>query len=125
MHTQTVQASGAVLVNVVARRIIAPTRTIVYNVIDTSEEGLVLEPGDVVVGVHDETGGQQRLVYSNLDTDGGIAWGEILREGQPTFAQLYMSNSAIDVEKAENESSKAATSAWLKLGRNHDPSSIQ
>ncbi len=101
MHAQTVQASGAVLVGVDCRLIIAPMRNIIYNVTDTSEEGLVLEPGDVVVGVRDGAGGQQRLVFSNLDTDGGVAWNKILREGQPTFAELFHSNSSLNVEMAE------------------------
>ncbi len=104
------QASGAVINNVVARCIIAPMRNIIYNVIDTSEEGLVLKPGDVVVGVRDETG-KQRLVYSNLDIDGGSSWSEVLREGQPSFEEIYESNSSIDVEEAANASSKAFTIA--------------
>ncbi len=113
------EASGAVLMNVVAQRIVAPMRNIIYNVVDTSEEGLVLKPGDILVGVHDETG-YQRLVYSNLDVDGGTAWNEILRDGQPSFAQLYKSNSVIDIEKVNEEGSKAAISAWCTLCPNHD-----
>ncbi len=90
---------GAVLNNVVARRIVAPSSNIIYNVIDTSEEGLVLEPGEVVVGVRDERGKQKR-VYSSLDIDGGISWNEILREGQGSFSNIFESNLSIDIEKA-------------------------
>lgn len=54
--------------NVVADRIEAPAGSIIYNVI---QKEIIVGPGDVLVGVFDSNG-EQMLVRSTIETDGGI-----------------------------------------------------
>ena len=70
VHSQHVEATDAILINVTAARVIAPRGSILYNVVDDSEEGIVLEENEVRVGVF-SADGTQLIVKSSTTIDGG------------------------------------------------------
>ncbi len=101
-----VEAQGAVLVNVTARKVVAGRGAVLYNVVDDSEEGLVLGEKEVLVGVFDEAGKQQQMA-SHAERDGGVWWKKEIRPGQPTFEQIYLANREVDVALIEAKSQAA------------------
>ena len=52
VKTQSLEATGAVLINVQAKSIVAKPGSLGYNIKDDSPDGLVLSENEVVVGVH-------------------------------------------------------------------------
>jgi len=101
-----IEAEGAVLVNVTARKVVAGKGAVLYNVVDDSEEGLVLGEEEVLVGVFDAEGKQQRM-ESHLEKDGGVWWKKEIRPGQLTFEQVYLANRDVDVALIESKSQAA------------------
>ena len=53
-----------------ARSITAAPGSIIYNIVDTSPEGITAGPGEVLAGVFDAEG-RQEILRSGLSTDGG------------------------------------------------------
>lgn len=119
-----IEADGAVLVNVTARRIKAGRGAVIYNVVDDSEEGLVLGEKEVLVGVFDGSSKQLRM-QSAFDKDGGEWWKKAIRDGQPTFEQVYNANKDVDVSGIE-AGSQAAHSALRSVivGSSRPPSAL-
>ena len=70
MCANHIEAEDSVLINVTASRIIAPRGCILYNVIDTSEEGIVLTENEVRVGVFSEDK-PPLIMRSSTTIDGG------------------------------------------------------
>ena len=67
--TPSLQVEGCLLMNVTAKKVVGKN-CIVYNVVDESEEGLVLPEGTVLTNVF--MPGQPKLVMqSTVTTDGG------------------------------------------------------
>jgi len=102
-----VQAEGAVLVQVSAKKIVAGKGSIAYNVIDTSEEGLVLAENEVRVGVctlDDERPYLQ--MSSSAETDGGKAWKEKVHGNPKSFEDVYNMNKGVDVSACAAVSKK-------------------
>ena len=91
---------------------------VMYNVVDDSEEGLVLANGEVLVGVFDAAGKQQRM-ESSFENDGGVWWKKEIKPGQPTFETVYLSNRNADVAviEARSQAAHAAIREALKVGR--------
>lgn len=114
VHSLHVEAKGAILVGVTARRVVAGPGSIAYNVTDSSESGIALAPGEVVVGVHDEQGGQ-RILRSGLDIDGGANWKINFRQGQPSFEDIFESNAQVDVGVVEEARTREAAAAWERI----------
>ncbi len=106
VSAQSIEAEGAVLVNVTAKKVKAARGAVLYNVVDDSEEGLVLGPEDVLVGVYDAAGKEQRM-ESHFEKDGGVWWKKEIRPGQPTFETVYLSNRDVDVAFIEARSQAA------------------
>ena len=70
VRSKFIEANGAILINVTASKIVAQPGSIIYNVIDDSEEGLVVEAGQVLAGVFRDDGSQ--IVVKSLNSiDGG------------------------------------------------------
>lgn len=67
---QHVEAEDAIVVNVTARRIVAGRGSILYNLVDSSEEGIRLEEGEVRVGVF-SADASQTVIASSTHIDGG------------------------------------------------------
>jgi hypothetical protein len=59
-----------------------------YNIVDTSDEGIVLEKGDVLVGMELPTGEKIRM-QSHLSVDGKTAWDELIKDNTYSFGGVY------------------------------------
>eukprot|EP00904_Undaria_pinnatifida_P006054 jgi/Undpi1/2579/HiC_scaffold_13.g05958.m1 len=110
-----IEAEDCILVNVTAKRIVAPKGSIIYNIVDTSSTGVGVGEGGVLVGVHAEDGSQQP-VWSNTDTlDGGKVWKKACAGNPMTFESIYNSNHTTDVFAVESARTVAADKAWETL----------
>lgn len=109
-----VVAEGSVLVNVTARSIVAQPGSIVYNVFDTSTEGLVVGPGDVLAGVSNSDG-TQTIIRSHMSICGGKAWETTVLGNVHSFEDVHTSNVStcpIDIERVN---SGAHAAAWRDM----------
>ena len=96
-----IEAEGAILVNVTARKIKAGKGAILYNIIDDSEEGVTVNEDGVVVSVFEEDG-SDALVKSSMEIDGGKAWSLQLPDNSLTFEQLHNENKGANVSMIES-----------------------
>ena len=85
-----------------------------YNVIDKSEEGLVLADGDVIVGIVGEDGSQM-IIRSNQSIDGGKAWKEVVCDNPHSFEALHALNGEANLMKIEEVRLGLADSAKEEL----------
>merc|ERR1712150_227893 len=96
-----VEADNAIIINCTAKKIVAPKGSVIYNVIDSSDEGIVLsKEGEVLVSVTDEAG-DCMLLRSNMDTCGGKAWKVKLDGNDMSFEAVHAKNMNADVVKIE------------------------
>lgn len=112
--TGDVQAEGAVLVKCCAKRIQAAKGALAYNVIDESEEGIVLSEGEIRVGVFTDKPGESSYfeMRSNWDKyDGGKVFKERVCGNKFSFQEVYNLNIGVDVTQCSN----LANSAYSKL----------
>ena len=109
-----IDADGCVLINVTAKRIVAKPGSIVYNVIDSSEEGIVVGPGDVLAGVSAPDGSQQ-VIRSHMDIDGGKSWETRVAGNPMSFEQVYDSNTEVCPITIEKTNAEAHRVAWQAL----------
>ena len=116
INCQFIEAEGCVLINVTAKRISAKPGCIIYNVIDSSEEGLIVENEDVLAGVSSPDG-SQLVMRSNMSIDGGKAW-ETRVAGNPlSFEEVYNSNTGVCPITIEKTNSQAHREAWSSFSR--------
>ena len=104
----------AVVVNVTARRIVAGRGAVLYNLVDDSEEGLVVPPGGVRVGVFDCEGGCD-VVNSTVDVDGGKVWEERVCGNGRSFEQVHKDNRNADILAIEKARTEAHASLEMRL----------
>lgn len=109
-----IEAEGCIMVNVTADSIIAPPGSIIYNIVDDSEFGLELQPGQVLAGVFTE-GGNQLVIKSSTSIDGGKAWEEKLEWNPKTFQDVYNMNTNADPLHLEKRISSAHSKLWKNL----------
>merc|ERR1711862_116815 len=99
--TGELQADHAVLVNVSAAKIVAAKGAIAYNIVDNSEEGLVLSENEVRVGVFvsDRLEGPSYFeMRSNvLEIDGGQFFREKVAGNDYSFQEVYDLNQGVNV----------------------------
>lgn len=109
-----IDAEDAVLINVTADRIVAKPRSIVYNLIHT-DGALQASEKDVIVGVFDQSG-EQLVMRSTLDIDGGKAWeGPAVQGNALTFEQVYDRNANACPLTLEKVIAGQHAEAWTKL----------
>jgi len=104
-----VQIDGALLINVTAKKITAGKGSIVYNVKDESEEGIVVGEREVVCGIWG-VDGTCVVVKSSQDIDGGQAWKEIVKGNAKSFEGYHESNKDADVNAIEEAKVRAMAS---------------
>jgi hypothetical protein len=110
----TVDANGCLLINVTARSIKA-TNCVVYNVVDDSDDGLILPDGAVVTNVF-MPGGVSKLVQtSSTTTDGGKVFKVKLTPNPYSFNDVYKMNQTVDVKEAYAAGAEAHADAKKKL----------
>lgn len=93
----SVEADGAIIVNCASPKSIqAGKGAILYNLIDESGDGIVVGPGEVIVGVTDESGITTRL-KSRSDIDGGKAWKKVLEMNNVSFEDVHKKNKNANI----------------------------
>mmetsp|Transcript_16733 Transcript_16733/g.37522 ORF Transcript_16733/g.37522 Transcript_16733/m.37522 type:complete len:541 (-) Transcript_16733:89-1711(-) len=96
----SIVAEGAVLVNVTARKIVARPGALAYNIVDDSEEGLVLDENEVLVGVATSRGSDSQYftMASNwMQHDGGQVFKERIHDNPYSFQEVYDLNMGVSV----------------------------
>ena len=91
---------GAIVVNCVAKKISAQKGAILYNLMDDSDEGLVVEAGQVHVGLSRVEQGQvkfDKILQSRMDIDGGKAWKKCLEMNELSFEDVNKQNKEADI----------------------------
>jgi len=109
-----VQAEGAIIVNCTAKKIVAGKNSILYNLIDDSEEGIVAAEGDVIVSVTEESGEMMEL-RSKHSICGGKAWKEKVEGNKHTFEEIMIKNfnsNVTAIEKKRSELFKTTSSSF-------------
>eukprot|EP00982_Pelagococcus_subviridis_P010327 30987-Pelagococcus_subviridis.AAC.3 len=92
------RSRGCLLINVTARSIKA-RNCVIYNVVDDSEDGLVLPDGAVLTNVF--VPGREKLVQSSsTTTDGGKVFKVRLTPNPFSFEGVYKMNQSTDVKEA-------------------------
>lgn len=88
---------GAIVVNCVAKKISAGAGAILYGIVDVSDDGIVADPGQVMVAVTEEDGSSM-ILKSRMDIDGGKAWKQVL-EGLNTvsFENVHEKNKMANI----------------------------
>jgi len=86
----------SIIVNSTAKKIRLGKGCIIYNVVNDSENGIVLNDGDILVGVIDNDG-RQILIESHINTDGGNQWKSIVKNNPHSFEEIYNLNCSTDL----------------------------
>mmetsp|Transcript_93662 Transcript_93662/g.166657 ORF Transcript_93662/g.166657 Transcript_93662/m.166657 type:complete len:574 (-) Transcript_93662:238-1959(-) len=90
----SVEVKNSILMNVTAKKIKAEG-ALVYNVVDTSDEGIVLEKGDVLVGM-ELPSGDKIIMKSHIDVDGKKKWKTPVYDNSHSFEDIYKLNASAD-----------------------------
>lgn len=101
-YAASIDASGAVLINVTAKKIVAPKGCVIYNVTDDSEEGIVVEAGTACVGVWDEAGACFRM-KALANEDQKKHWGVAIPGNPKSYEEIYNSNMTTNVVLVESK----------------------
>ena len=86
------------LINVSAKKVQADG-AILYNVVDDSDNGVVLGEGDVRADIV-TVSGKKITMLTNLKQDSGKAWKVLLEGNTHTFEDIYKMNLGTDISEA-------------------------
>ncbi len=112
-----IEAEGCVLINVTADRIIAAPGSVIYNVVATEgDKTISTAPGQVLAGVFSDDG-NQHVVKSDVQIDGGKAWETVLEQVGNThsFEQVYNRNADTCPLTLERVITDSHINAWENL----------
>jgi len=109
-----VTATGAIIVNCTAKKIFAPKGSIIYNVIDESDDGIVVGEGDVRVSVM-SADGSSMILNSNMSVDGKEAWKKVLDGNTDSFEGVHAKNFNADVATIDRKRKFAYDQTSKKL----------
>jgi len=93
-----VKVNNSLLLNVSAKKVQADG-AILYNVVDDSDEGVVLGKGDVRADIV-TTSGKIITMITNLQHDSGKMWKTLLKGNTQTFEDVYKMNLSMDITEA-------------------------
>lgn len=114
VEAKDVEIDGAIVINCVAKKIVAKKNCILYNLIDDSEDGIVAEEGDIIVSVTQEDGEMMEL-RSKHSICGGKAWKQIVEGNNMSFEQVHANNfdsNVTAIEKKRKELYKKVASSF-------------
>jgi len=94
-----IQAEGAVLVNVCAKKISAAKGAVAYNIVDESEEGITLAENEVRVGVFtlDKKQPYFEMKSNVAEIDGGKKFKDVVCDNKYSFQGVYDLNFGVNV----------------------------
>ena len=96
------EADDAIIINCVAKKIKAGKGSILYNLIDDSEEGIETKEGDVIVSVTAEDGKMMTL-KSKRSICGGKAWKQVVEGNEMSFEAVHAKNKNANVSLIEKK----------------------
>lgn len=114
VNTLDAQIDGAIVVNCTAKKIVAGKNCILYNIVDTSDDGIVAGEGDVIVSVTEEDGSMMEL-KSKQSICGGKAWSDIVEGNSMSFEQVHGKNrdaNVVAIEEKRRELHKKASDSF-------------
>ena len=98
VNSTVCNVTNCILINVTAKSI-AAKNCVIYNVVDDSDEGIVLPDGAVMTNVFLPS--KPKLVQmSSVTTDGGKMFKSKITLNQFSFDDVYKMNQSVDVQKA-------------------------
>ena len=117
VHAAQIQAQGCILVNVTARKIIARPGSLIYNVVDDSPDGIIVDEDVALAGVWQEDGTQMALkALTNMDM--GKKWSQRDFDNTHTFQEIYDMNMETDVSEIERKRHQRNADARREVIRN-------
>jgi hypothetical protein len=119
VRTNNADISNSLLVNVTAKNIRAHN-CVVYNVVDDSEEGLILPDGSVFTNVFIPASSSKDehtklIMTSTTTTCGGKVFKQKLSQNPYSFNDVYKLNADTDVTQAYATAKEAHETAAAKL----------
>jgi hypothetical protein len=108
------ECENCILINCTARSIKAKN-ALLYNVVDDSEEGIVLEDGMVRADVIMKTG-EKITLHQHHPTAGRDAWKSIVHGNTMPFFGVYTANAGADVSAIEEQFNTLHGELKAKLG---------
>eukprot|EP00559_Dactyliosolen_fragilissimus_P007070 CAMPEP_0184859576 /NCGR_PEP_ID=MMETSP0580-20130426/4569_1 /TAXON_ID=1118495 /ORGANISM="Dactyliosolen fragilissimus" /LENGTH=547 /DNA_ID=CAMNT_0027356299 /DNA_START=148 /DNA_END=1791 /DNA_ORIENTATION=- len=96
VRSSHVQSNGAIIVNCVAKKIVAGKNAILYNLVDTSDEGIVANDDDVLVGIMKESGDIMTL-KSKTTICGGKVWKDVVEGNTMSFENVMFDNADANI----------------------------
>jgi len=102
VEAMDVSLDGAIVVNCTAKKITAGKNSILYNLVDDSDEGIVAGEGDIIVSVTDESGKIEEL-RSKHSICGGEAWKKVVAGNTMSFEQVHANNMNSNVTAIEKK----------------------
>jgi hypothetical protein len=113
-------SGGAIVINCVAKKIVAAPGSILYNLLDESDEGIVVAENEVRVGLctvlADGDLSFDRVLCSRMDIDGGQVWKERLAMNDASFEEVYQQNKNADIGRIARERQAAFARLAEKMG---------
>jgi len=99
VRAEELRADGAVVVNSCAKKIVAAKGAVLYNVVDTSDEGITLAENEVRVGVFtlDKDRPSFEMRSNVAEIDGGKVFKEPVCGNEFSFQGVYDLNHGVDV----------------------------
>lgn len=114
VKAKSINADNAIIMNCVAKSITAKPGSICYNIISTGD--IILQENEVQVGVYNESG-EQTIVRSNLDIDGGIYWDKLALDNKLTYGEIYKLNETADQSIIESVVGNLRESYWNDISK--------
>lgn len=114
VHTIDALLHGSIIINCTAKKIAAEKNSIVYNIIDKSENGITVGEGEVLVGLMNKDGNMVTL-SSKLSLCGKFHWKKVVEGNLMSFEQAMYKNLKVDIVKVENKLRQIRLSALSSL----------
>jgi len=97
-----VSLDGAIVVNCTAKKITAGKNSILYNLVNDSDEGIIAGEGEIIVSVTDESGKMEEL-RSKDSICGGKAWKEVVAGNKLSLEKVHANNMNSNVTAIEKK----------------------
>ena len=108
-----VEVSNCLMLNVSAKKIQAQG-AILYNVVDDSEDGIVMGEGDVRADIV-TAAGESISMRTNLSQDSGKAWKILLDGNVKTFEDIYKMNLTANIMEAFGKAAELHSNLRSKM----------
>eukprot|EP00636_Phaeomonas_parva_P017270 CAMPEP_0118855326 /NCGR_PEP_ID=MMETSP1163-20130328/3189_1 /TAXON_ID=124430 /ORGANISM="Phaeomonas parva, Strain CCMP2877" /LENGTH=578 /DNA_ID=CAMNT_0006788201 /DNA_START=201 /DNA_END=1937 /DNA_ORIENTATION=+ len=114
VHAAEIDADGCILVNITAKKITARPGSLVYNVVDDTDAGVIADENVALAGVWREDGSDVKMkAYTSMDT--GKLWEQREFDNPHTFKEVYDMNLLTDVATIEKRRQTRQSAAQREI----------